>query len=107
MRELETEMARFVREDVAAIAMTPPIVRFILKPPFGKGGLFFYAILRNAAIATIDEPFLKVLGVKPRSKAWLRLSRILLSFLSYILGHESPSQRIARERIKRLEFQNE
>ena len=107
MRELEVEMARFVREDVAAIAMTPPIVRFILKPPFGKGGLFFYAILRNAAIATIDEPFLKVLGLKPRSKAWLRLSRILLSFLSYILGHESPSQRIARERIKRLESQNE
>ena len=107
MRELETELARFVREDVASIAMTPPIVRFILKPPFGKGGLFFYAILRNAAIATIDEPFLTVLGLKRRSKAWLKVSRILLSFLSYILGHESPSQRIARERIRRIESVNE
>jgi len=107
MHELDLEIKRFVKDEVSSIAMTPPIVRFILKPPFGKGGLFFYAILRNAAIATIDEPFLKVLGVKRRSKAWLRLSRILLSFLSYILGHESPSQRIARERIKRLEFQNE
>ena len=105
--ELESELARFVREDVASIAMTPPIVRFILKPPFGKGGLFFYAILRNAAIATIDEPFLKVLGLKRRSKSWLKVSRLLLAFLSYILGHESPSQRIARERIQRLGLTSE
>jgi hypothetical protein len=84
--------------------MTPPIVSFILKPPFGKGGLFFYAILCNAAIATLDQPFLTVLGLKPRSKGWLKLSRVLLDFLSYLLGHESPSQRIARERIKRIEL---
>lgn len=103
MKELELEISRFVNDEVAAITMTPPIVRFIRKPPFSKGGLFFYAILRNAAVATIDEPFLTVLGLKPRSKAWLKVSRILLDFLSYLLGHESPSQRIARERIQRLE----
>jgi uncharacterized protein (DUF2236 family) len=102
MTELTAEMSRFSANEVAAVHMTPPIVRFILKPPFGKGGLFFYVILRNAAIATIDEPFLKVLGLKPKSKAWLKVSRVLLDFLSYILGHESPSQRIARERIQRL-----
>jgi hypothetical protein len=28
----------------------------------------------------------------------------LLDFLSYLLGHESPSQKIARERIKRIEL---
>ncbi len=83
MRELDAEIARFVKDEVAAIAMTPPIVRFILAPPFSKGGLFFYAILRNAAIATIDEPFLTVLGLKPRSKRWLKVSRVLLDFLSY------------------------
>ena len=104
MRELDVEIARFVKDEVAAIAMTPPIVRFILAPPFSKGGLFFYAILRNAAIATIDEPFLTVLGLKPKSKSWLKVSRVLLDFLSYMLGHESPSQRIARERIKRIEL---
>ncbi len=104
MRELDAEIARFVKDEVAAIAMTPPIVRFILAPPFSKGGLFFYAILRNAAIATIDEPFLTVLGLNPKSKSWLKVSRVLLDFLSYMLGHESPSQRIARERIKRIEL---
>ncbi|MSO16250.1 MAG: DUF2236 domain-containing protein [Candidatus Planktophila sp.] len=104
MSELKGEISRFVKDEVAAITMTPPIVRFILTPPFSKGGLFFYAILRNAAIATIDEPFLTVLGLKPKSKRWLKLSRVLLDFLSYMLGHESPSQRIALERIQRIEL---
>jgi hypothetical protein len=104
MSELDAVISRFVKDEVAAIKMTPPIVRFILKPPFGKGGLLFYAILCNAAIATLDEPFLTVLGLKPRSKRWLKLSRVLLDFLSYLLGHESPSQKIARERIKRIEL---
>jgi hypothetical protein len=104
MSELDAEISRFVKDEVAAIKMTPPIVQFILKPPFGKGGLLFYAILCNAAIATLDEPFLTVLGLKPRSKRWLKLSRVLLDFLSYLLGHESPSQKIARERIKRIEL---
>ena len=101
--ELEQTITGFVSNEVATIAMTPPIVKFILTPPFSKGGLFFYRILANAAIATIDEPFLKVLGLKKRSKIWLRVSRKLLDFLSYMLGHESPSQKIARARIQALQ----
>jgi len=101
--ELSHVMSTFAKNEVASIAMTPPIVGFILTPPFSKGGLFFYRILANAAIATIDEPFLSVLGLKPRSKKWLRISRVLLDFLSYMLGHESPSQKIARQRINALQ----
>ena len=101
--ELANVMATFAENEVTSISMTPPIVGFILKPPFGKGGLFFYRILANAAIATIDEPFLSVLGLKPRSKNWLRVSKVLLDFLSYMLGHESPSQKIARKRIDALQ----
>jgi len=101
--ELSSTMQSFAENEVVRIAMTPPIVGFILKPPFGSAGLFFYRILANAAISTIDEPFLTVLGLKKKSKGWLRISRVLLDFLSYMLGHESPSQRIARERIKELQ----
>ena len=101
--ELANVIASFAENEVTSIAMTPPIVGFILKPPFGKGGLFFYRILANAAIATIEEPFLSVLGLKPRSKNWLRVSKVLLDFLSYMLGHESPSQKIARKRIDALQ----
>jgi uncharacterized protein (DUF2236 family) len=101
--ELANEMDNFARYEVATIAMTPPIVGFILKPPFSRGGLFFYRILANAAIATIDEPFLSVLGLKSRSKSWLKVSKVLLNLLSYMLGHESPSQKIARKRINALQ----
>jgi hypothetical protein len=101
--ELNETISSFAADETAAIKMTPPIVNFILNPPFSRGGLFFYRILANAAIATMDEPFLSILGLKKRSKVWLRLSRKLLDFLSYMLGHESPSQRIARARIQALQ----
>ena len=103
LRELQETISQFASYEVSSIAMTPPIVQFILKPPFSRGGLFFYRILANAAIATIDEPFLTVLGLKKRSKIWLRMSRRILDFLSYMLGHESPSQKIARARIEALQ----
>jgi O-antigen/teichoic acid export membrane protein len=96
-------MQSFAKNEVARIAMTPPIVGFILEPPFGIAGLYFYRILANAAISTIDEPFLTVLGLKKKSRNWLKISRVLLDFLSYMLGHESPSQKIARERINALQ----
>ena len=102
-QELASVMDSFARNEVVTISMTPPIVGFILKPPFSVGGLVFYRILANAAIATIDEPFLSVLGLKPRSRMWLKVSKVLLDFLSYMLGHESPSQKIARARINALQ----
>ena len=102
-QELQHVMATFAREEVTRIAMTPPIVGFILRPPFSRGGLFVYRILANAAISTIDEPFLSVLGLKKKSKNWLTVSRVILDFLSYMLGHESPSQKIARKRIQALQ----
>lgn len=102
-QELAEVMKNFAETEVASITMTPPIVGFILKPPFSRGGLFIYRILANAAISTIDEPFLSVLGLKKRSKGWLKVSRIFLDFLSYMLGHESPSQKIARKRIQALQ----
>jgi len=102
-QELQQVMATFAREEVTRIAMTPPIVGFILRPPFSRGGLFVYRILANAAISTIDEPFLSVLGLKKKSKNWLTVSRVILDFLSYMLGHESPSQKIARKRIQALQ----
>jgi len=101
--ELQHVMATFAREEVTRIAMTPPIVGFILKPPFSRRGLFVYRILANAAISTIDEPFLTVLGLKKKSKIWLQVSRTILDLLSYMLGHESPSQKIARKRIQALQ----
>jgi uncharacterized protein (DUF2236 family) len=101
--ELARVLKNFAENEIAHIGMTPPIVGFIITPPFSRGGLFFYRILCNAAIATIDEPFRSVLGLRRKSKIWLRISKFLLDLLSYILGHESPSQKIARKRIEGLQ----
>jgi uncharacterized protein (DUF2236 family) len=102
--ELAQTLSTFAEQELSRIAMTPPIVKFILRPPFSRGGLFFYRILCNAAISTIDEPFRTVLGLRKKSRLWLKVSRVLLDILSYMLGHESPSQKIARERIKRIQL---
>lgn len=101
--ELAHALKGFAENEIAHIAMTPPIVGFINRPPFSRGGLFFYRILCNAAIATIDEPFRSILGLRRKSRIWLRISKVLLDLLSYLLGHESPSQKIARKRIEGLQ----
>jgi hypothetical protein len=42
------------------------------------------------------------LGLKTKSKIWLKICRGALNVFSAILGPESPSQRLARERIARI-----
>ena len=78
------------------------VVGFILKPPFGKSGLLFYRIIANAAIATLDKNELEILGLKAKSKIWLKIARGALNVFSAFLGPESPSQSLARQRILRI-----
>jgi hypothetical protein len=40
-----------------------------------------------------------MLGLKPRSKMWLRISRVSLDIFLAILGPEPPAMKVARERI--------
>jgi hypothetical protein len=75
------------------------VVRFILNPPFKGPGKLFYKVISNAAIATLDQNELVLLGLKKRSKIWLKISRISLDIFMSILGSEPPAMSIARERI--------
>lgn len=99
---LEAELARFRREDLATSDTTRRVVQFILHPPFGRPAMLFYRVLANAAIATLDPEDVARLGLRPKGRIWLRLARLGLQVLSAILGHESPSQKLARARIARL-----
>jgi hypothetical protein len=65
----------------------------------GGAGKFFYKVIANAAIATLDQRELNLLRLKPRSKAWLRVSRVSLDIFLAILGPEPPAMQVARERI--------
>ena len=100
--ELENALSDFRSNDLARVPKTKEVVSFILKPPFGIGGQLFYKVLINAAIATLDPNELEILGLKSRKKVWLKVARFFLDIFIAILGPESPSQKIARERISRI-----
>ena len=73
--------------------------------PFSKLGLIPFRIFANAAIATLDVRERELLGLKNKGQIWLGISKVMLEFLSAILGHESPSQKFARQRIAKLRGQ--
>ena len=102
VRELENELNSFRKSELAHVSITDEVVKFILRPPFSKLGLLFYGVLARAAIYTLDDRDRELLHLKKPSVVWLKISRVSLDFLSAILGHESPSQQIARTRIARI-----
>ena len=101
-QELQDVLEVFLNEDIGQIEATKRIVHFIIHPPFSKAAMPFYRVLSNAAIATMDPRVLKVLGLKQKSRKWLAVVKPLLRILQTLLGNESPSQTIARQRIARL-----
>lgn len=100
--ELAGVLDDFLNNDIRPITMTPEIVKFLIHPPFSLWAMPFYRILCNAAISTMDARVLLVLGLPRKSQIWLAIVRPILRILGTILGDESPSQTIARERIKRI-----
>jgi uncharacterized protein (DUF2236 family) len=100
--ELFETLEGFINNEIASTEKTSEIVGFIIRPPFSKAAMPFYRFLCNAAISTMDIRVLKVLGLKRKSKLWLKAITPFLRALQLLLGDESPSQTIARERIMRI-----
>jgi uncharacterized protein (DUF2236 family) len=100
--ELIDVLNEFLNNEIGEIEPTRRIVHFIIHPPFSKAAMPFYRALCNAAISTMDPRVLKALGLKEKSRIWLKVVKPLLNILQLLLGNESPSQTIARERIARL-----
>lgn len=100
--ELHETLESFLNVEIAEIDATRKIVHFIINPPFSRAAMPFYRTLTNAAISTLDIRVLDVLGLKKRSRFWLRAVKPMLRVLQLLVGKESPSQTIARERIARI-----
>ena len=100
--QLSEVLDEYLNNEIGEIDATRRIVHFIIHPPFSKAAMPFYRILCNAAISTMDPRVLSALGLKQKSRIWLKVVKPLLSILQLLLGNESPSQGIARERIARL-----
>ena len=97
--ELESTLNDFRAKDLAHFERTDEVVKFILDPPFNIAGKVFYKIIANAAIATLDPREIELLGLKAKSKIWLRISRVSLDIFLAILGPEPPAMIVAKERI--------
>ncbi len=100
--QLSEVLDDFLNNEIGEIDATRRIVHFIIHPPFSKAAMPFYRILCNAAISTMDPRALSAPGLKEKSRIWLKVVKPLLNILQLLLGNESPSQGIARERIARL-----
>jgi uncharacterized protein (DUF2236 family) len=104
--ELRDTLDDFRVNDLATTADTKGIVDFILNPQFKFTEKIFYKILLNAAIVTLGDNELKILGLKKRSTIWLKISKASLEFLLLVLGSESPALTEAKARITRLKKRN-
>jgi hypothetical protein len=100
--ELEATLNDFRDNDLRHADRTEEVVNFILNPPFDGAGKYFYKLIANAAIATLDPRELTLLGLKKKSRIWLKISRIGLDIFFAILGSEPPAMSAAKARIKRL-----
>ena len=100
--ELREVLEDFLNNEIGEIDSTRRIVHFIIHPPFSKAAMPFYRVLCNSAISTMDPRVLKALGLKSRSRVWLKVVSPMLRILQLLLGKESPSQSIARKRIAQL-----
>lgn len=101
-QELSEVLDGFLDNEIGEIEATRRIVHFIIHPPFSKAAMPFYRVLCNAAISTMDSRVLKALGLRNKSRIWLKVVSPMLRTLQLLLGKESPSQTIARQRIARI-----
>ena len=102
VEELEATLDDFRKNDLRHSDRTGEVVKFILNPPFNGAGKYFYKLIANAAITTLDPRELKLLGLKKKSKIWLKISRVGLDIFLAILGSEPPAMAAAKARINRL-----
>ena len=100
---LRAEIQRFKETgQLAANADTREVVRFLRRPPLGRGVLVVYGALFRAAVATIPREFLDLLGLKPQPLwFWRPVVRGLLTLMRWAVGPESPIEDAARDRLRR------
>lgn len=102
LAELEEILDEFRTRDLHLDGEGKRVIEFILNPPFSVLGKFFYSLLAGAAISTLEPRDRELLGLKDPRSFDVAFSKFALKVLSAMLGHRSPSEKVARERIERV-----
>ena len=78
------------------------MVRFLRKPPLGRGMGLPYAVLFGGAVASLPPEFRKLLGLRRPWWPAITFTRIALRVVERILGQKSTSVDAAERRLARI-----
>ncbi len=78
-------------------------LQFILDPPLPRTVRPGYRLLSAAAVASLEPRYRDLLGLKRPWWPALTVGRVVVAFIGWVLGDESPSMRRARQRIESLD----
>lgn len=102
--ELDETLIGYVKRNELAISEnTAKVISFIQRPPLPKVASLVYALLYQAAVASIPNPYRKLLNLRA-APLWViqPIMRIFLFILAKAIGPESPIEEAALTRLKRI-----
>lgn len=99
----ETLMGYVKRNELAISENAAKVISFIQRPPLPKVASLVYALLYQAAVASIPNPYRKLLNLRT-APLWLiqPIMRFFLFILAKAIGPESPIEEAALTRLKRI-----
>jgi uncharacterized protein (DUF2236 family) len=99
----QTLLDYYTRNELAISESTEKVISFIQNPPLPKVASFVYALLYQAAVASIPNPYRELLKLKAMPLGLIRpIMRIFLFVLAKAIGPESPIEEAAITRLKRI-----
>lgn len=103
-KELTQTIDEFYQSNfLVANATTFKVISFLKNPPLPRVAKVVYALLFQAAVASIDAKYLKLLAIKPLPLWFIKpITRGLLYVMAKSIGKESPLESAAKDRLKRI-----
>lgn len=99
----QTLLDYYTRNELAISESTARVISFIQSPPLPKVASLVYALLYQAAVASIPNPYRNLLKLKAMPLGVIRpIMRIFLFMLAKAIGPESPIEEAALTRLKRI-----
>jgi uncharacterized protein (DUF2236 family) len=93
----------YLKGELATNSSTAQVVKFIKKPPLPRVAFLVYALLYQAAVASIPNPYRKLLGLRALPMWLIRpIMKGFLFILAKAIGPESPIEEAAINRLRRL-----
>jgi uncharacterized protein (DUF2236 family) len=93
----------YLKNELAINTSTAQVIEFIKNPPLPKVASFVYALLYQAAVASIPNTYRELLGLKALPMWFIRpIIKGFLFVLAKAIGPESPIEEAAISRLKRI-----